>query len=147
MNKFDSKMVETQIKKIVADNKILAQSKSALTYDKNGNAEYTKLAYDADHIAFMVNTYNGLEPLCDSWSGKYRKPHQLGTAVLNAMVKFGYVRHGSIVGFYHLVDPSAKSNLNNLAQWKNNFKNDAGVDCTVSKSPKMFINDPNSVPN
>ena len=40
MNKFDTKSVEKQITKIVADNKILAQSKSALTYDKNGNADF-----------------------------------------------------------------------------------------------------------
>ena len=147
MNKFDSKLVEKQITKIVADNKILAQSKSALTYDKNGNPEFIKLDYDADHVAFMINTFNGIEPLLDGWTGKYRKSHQLGTAIINAMMKFGFVRHGSIVAFYHVVQPTAKSNLNNLSQWRKNFIDDAGIDCVVSKSPKMFINDPNSVPN
>tara|TARA_Y100000310_G_C20189846_1_gene581976 strand:- start:95 stop:604 length:510 start_codon:yes stop_codon:yes gene_type:complete len=147
MKKLNAK--SNEISELLDNNKIQSTQNSLPNYDDNGKQKFVTLTANPEHVAFMCNTYNGLEKIqSDKWHGnKYRQTYQLGTAILNAMIHYGYVNHGSIVAFYTIVKPSAKSNQNNIAQWRKNFRVDCGIDCAVKSSPKSFVYDATKLPS
>ena len=116
---------------------------------KTGKIKSRNLSTDADHVAYMVNVYNGLINGNQShWAktGKYQKNHHFGHAILSACIEFGYVRFGSIVNFYTIVDKTASSKLSNLAVWRTNFVQQCKTEISASKSPKMLIFDASKCP-